>query len=67
MAQLLIRGARSLSSGSSSGVKFEILDVFARQRFGGNQLAVCYDEHGTLSSEDMLSITKEYAITGHCY
>ena len=41
-----------------SGLKFNIVDVFAEKRFSGNQLAVFTDGRG-LSSEAMLRIARE--------
>lgn len=42
-----------------SAIKFYILDVFAREKYAGNQLAVFVDLEQQLSSERMLQITRE--------
>ena len=55
-------GLRGLSSAASaaSAVTFETIDVFAATRFGGNPLAVVYDEHEKLSTDDMQKIAAEF-------
>ncbi len=40
-------------------LKFYIVDVFAQQKYSGNQLAVFFDLEEQLSSAQMLAITKE--------
>lgn len=40
-------------------IKFFIVDVFAEEKYAGNQLAVFIDLGKTLSSEQMLAITRE--------
>ena len=42
-----------------SKIKFYILDVFAREKYAGNQLAVFVDLNKQLSSDQMLQITRE--------
>jgi trans-2,3-dihydro-3-hydroxyanthranilate isomerase len=42
-----------------SKIKFYIVDVFAREKYAGNQLAVFLDLEKKLSSEQMLQITRE--------
>jgi len=42
-----------------SQIKFYIVDVFAREKYAGNQLAVFVDLEKQLSSEEMLQITRE--------
>ena len=46
-----------------SAVTFETLDVFTDKRFGGNQLAVVFDEQQLLSDEDMQSIAAEFGFS----
>lgn len=40
-------------------IPFYIVDVFAKEKYAGNQLAVFLDLENTLSSEQMLAITRE--------
>ena len=56
-----VRGAlrRSFSS-SASPVHFETLDVFATSRFGGNPLAVVFDEQQRLSDSEMQQVAAEF-------
>lgn len=42
-----------------SYIKFYILDVFAREKYAGNQLAVFVDLEKQLSSDQMLQMTRE--------
>jgi len=42
-----------------SEIKFYIVDVFAREKYAGNQLAVFLDLEQKLSSEQMLRMTRE--------
>lgn len=42
-----------------SAIKFYIVDVFARAKYAGNQLAVFLDLEQRLSSEQMLQMTRE--------
>jgi len=42
-----------------SGIKFYIVDVFAREKYAGNQLAVFVDLDHELSAEQMLQMTRE--------
>lgn len=42
-----------------SEIKFYIVDVFAREKYAGNQLAVFLDLEQQLSSEEMLQMTRE--------
>ncbi|MFS4492920.1 PhzF family phenazine biosynthesis protein [Maribacter sp. 2308TA10-17] len=42
-----------------SEIKFYIVDVFAREKYAGNQLAVFVDLEQQLSSEQMLQMTRE--------
>lgn len=42
-----------------SAIKFYIVDVFAREKYAGNQLAVFVDLEQQLSSEQMLKMTRE--------
>lgn len=42
-----------------SAIKFYIVDVFAREKYAGNQLAVFVDLEQQLSSEQMLQMTRE--------
>ena len=42
-----------------SEIKFYIVDVFAREKYAGNQLAVFVDLEQKLSSEQMLQMTRE--------
>ena len=54
--KLLLRRRRALSS----SVTFETLDVFTDARFGGNQLAVVFDERERLSDADMQALAAEF-------
>lgn len=40
-------------------IKFYIVDVFTKTKYGGNQLAVFVDYENKLSNDDMLAISKE--------
>ncbi len=42
-----------------SSIKFYIVDVFAQEKYSGNQLAVFVDLEQLLTAEEMLCITKE--------
>lgn len=42
-----------------SGIKFYMVDVFAQEKYAGNQLAVFLDLEQRLSSEQMLQMTRE--------
>lgn len=54
------RAASSLSGGTKSSVPFETVDVFTTQRFGGNPLAIVYDEERRLSTAQMQSVAAEF-------
>ena len=45
---------------ATSPVTFETLDVFAAARFGGNPLAVVFDEQQRLSDGDMQKVAAEF-------
>ena len=57
---LLRSRGRALCLLRSREIPFETLDVFTTARFGGNQLAIVYDEHEQLSAEDMQRIASEF-------
>ena len=40
-------------------IDFHIVDVFAREKYAGNQLAVFFDLEQQLSSHEMLQMTRE--------
>ncbi len=44
------------------GRQFHILDVFTKERYGGNQLAVVEDADG-LADEEMMAITREFGFS----
>lgn len=56
----LLRGLRGFSSATSSAITFETMDVFAATRFGGNPLAIVYDEQKRLSAVEMQQIAAEF-------
>jgi hypothetical protein len=57
---LYVLRRRKLSSSTASRVTFETVDVFTAQRFGGNQLAVVFDEAQRLTDQDMRDLAIEF-------
>ena len=57
----LLRCRRAASTfRAGGGVAFETLDVFTTRRFGGNPLAIVYDEEKQLTAAQMQSIAAEF-------
>jgi len=60
-AGLYLLRRRTLSTvAASKPVTFETLDVFTTTRFGGNPLAIVYDEQQRLSTDEMQRVAAEF-------